>query len=343
MRLAIISIAVALAATNGVAQSPGVRAADLTDITAANDRLFRGIRSSDVGAVKVALEQRADVNARSAEGDTALMFAAVLSTTECLKVLLDGGADPNARDKRGGTALMRAIPNIEKVRLLLDRGAEVDARSDLGVSALMVAASSPGASDIVKLLLTRKADPTTPARAGRFAGVPPLMYAVDFGDLESVKALVAAGADVKTGRSNGATPLFWASNGPLDVLVWLLERGADPNATNPRGMTPLMGAAGAGAADNVRALLDRGADVNATDERGTALIHASGSDRAGTDTIGLLLARGADPNIVGKRCNRCIHDPRPEDGSMALTALMLARQRGESDIVKMLIAAGAKR
>jgi ankyrin repeat protein len=215
MRLAIISIAVAITATNGVAQSRSVRAAtDLTDITAANDRLFRGIRSSDVGAVKIALEQHADVNARSAEGDTPLMFAAVLSTAECLKVLLDGGADPNTRDKRDGTALMRAIPNIEKVRLLLDRGAEVDARSDLGVSALMVAASSPGASDIVKLLLTRKADPTTPARAGRFAGVPPLMYAVDFGDLESVKALVAAGADVKTGRSNGATPLFWASNPP---------------------------------------------------------------------------------------------------------------------------------
>ena len=114
MRLAIISIAIALAATNGVAQSPGVRAADLTDIAAANDRLFRGIRSSDVGAVKVALEQHADVNARSVEGDTPLMFAAVLSTAECLKVLLDGGADPNARDKRGGTALMRAVPNIEK-------------------------------------------------------------------------------------------------------------------------------------------------------------------------------------------------------------------------------------
>ena len=46
MRLAIISIAVAITATNGVAQSPSVRAAtDLTDISAVNDRLFRGIRS----------------------------------------------------------------------------------------------------------------------------------------------------------------------------------------------------------------------------------------------------------------------------------------------------------
>ena len=56
-----------------------------------------------------------------------------------------------------------------------------------------------------------------------------------------------------------------------------------------------------------------------------------------------LLDRGADPNAVASRCERCIHEPRSEDGSADLTALMLARQRGETDIVKMLIAAGAKR
>ena len=32
------------------------------------------------------------------------------------------------------------------------------------------------------------------------------------------------------GRANGASPLYWASNGPLDVLVWLLEHKANPNA-----------------------------------------------------------------------------------------------------------------
>jgi hypothetical protein len=46
---------------------------------------------------------------------------------------------------------------------------------------------------------------------------------------------------------------------------------------------------------------------------------------------------------LARRCERCIHEPRAEDGSDGLTALMLARQRGESDIVKMLVAAGATR
>ena len=346
MRLAIICIAVALTATETLAQSANPQvAARHAEAAPVTDALFQAIRLSDIRAVKNSLARGANVNARSDDGDTPLMHAAVVSTADCLKVLLDSGADPNARDKRGGTALMRAVPNMEKVRLLLDRGAEVDARSELGITALMVAANSPGASDIVKLLLARKADPRTPTAAGRYAGVPPLMYAVDFGDLETVKALVAAGADVKIGRRNGATPLFWASNGPLDVLVWLLEHGADPNTitSRVRAVTPLMAAAAAGAAGNVRALLDWGADVNAKDDRGTALTYAAGSDRAGTDTVRLLLDHGADPNVVGKRCDRCIHDPRADDGSTALTPLMLARQRGETDVVKMLITAGATR
>jgi ankyrin repeat protein len=59
--------------------------------------------------------------------------------------------------------------------------------------------------------------------------------------------------------------------------------------------------------------------------------------------IRLLLDRGADPNAVASRCERCIHEPRSEDGRPGLTALMLARQRGETQIVNMLLAAGATR
>ena len=250
-------------------------------------------------------------------------------------------ADPNARDERGGTALMRAVRDIDKVRLLVERGAEVDARSARGVTALMTAANRPGASDVVRLLLANKADPRTPDAAG----VPPLMYATDFGDLESVKALVAAGAEIDGGRANGASPLFWASNGPVEVIAWLLEHKANPNGTRTSTdrRTPLMEAAFFGFTANARALLDWGADVNATSDRGTALIWAAGSDRATPELIRLLLDRGADPNAVASRCERCIHEPRSDDGRPGLTALMLARQRGETEIVKMLLAAGATR
>jgi ankyrin repeat protein len=307
--------------------------------TAVDTALFQAIRMADMGAVKATLQRGASANARSEEGDTPLMYAAAYLTPACIKLLLDRGADPDARDKRGGTALMRSVRDLEKVRLLLEGGADVDATSDLGVRPLMLAANQAGASDVVKLLLARKADPKT----ADAQGITPLIYATDSGDLESVKALVAAGADVNAGRHTGLTPMLVAASGRVEVLVWLLEHKGNPNAALGDGRTPLMVAAVAGARDNVRALLDWGADVNARNGRGTPLMFAAGSDRAGADTIKLLLDHAADPTVVARRCDRCIHEPHADDGSMDLTALMLARQRGETDIVKLLIAAGAKR
>ena len=350
MTLAIVTAIVFLTVGSIQAQSLDIPRAPTrpADDTAATDALFRAIRTADMAGVRTALARGADVNARSEEGDTPLMYAAVYSTAYCMRLLVARGADPNARDGSGGTALMRSVRDLEKVQLLLELGAEVDAKSSKrGIRALMVAADRPGASDVVKLLLSHKAD----ARAPDAVGVTPLMYATDNGDLESVEALVAAGADVNAGRPNGANPIFWASNGPLDVLQWLLDHKANPNtARRPPGMTPetggmtpLMVAAFYGLTDNAKALLDRGADVNARNERGTPLIWAAGSDRADADMIRLLLDRGADPNAIASRCDRCIHEPRAEDGSTDLTALMLARQRGETEIVKMLIAAGARR
>jgi ankyrin repeat protein len=342
MKAAIIVLAAMLTVTETVAQSPTTQvAAARPDHMGTTGALLTAIRASDMTSVKDALVAGANVNGRSEEGDTPLMYAAVYSTAECVRTLLTAGADPNAVDQRGGTALMRAVRDIEKVRLLIEHGAKVDARSARGVTALMTAANRPGASNVVKLLLANKADPKTPDAVG----IPPLMYATDFGDLDSVKALVAAGAEVDGGRGNGATPLYWASNGPVEVLAWLLEQKANPNGTRTSSerRTPLMEAAFFGFTANARALLDWGADVNAMSDRGTALIWAAGSDRATPEMIRLLLDRGADPNAVASRCERCIHEPRSEDGRPGLTALMLARQRGETEIVKMLLAAGATR
>jgi uncharacterized protein len=342
MKLAIIVVAATLTVAEAVAQ-PATTQVDGggPHNASATGALFKSIRASDMMSVKTALAAGANVNGRSDEGDTPLMYAAVYSTADCVKTLLEHGADPNQRDKRGGTALMRAVRDLDKVRLLIERGAEVDARSVRGVTALMTAANQPGTSKVVRLLLENKADPRTPDAAG----VPPLMYATNLGDLDTVEVLVAAGAEIDAGRDNGANPLFWASSGAAEVVVWLLEHQANPNGTRTSTdrRTPLMEAALFGSTANARALLDWGADVNATSDRGTALIWAAGSDLAAPELIRLLLDRGADPNAVASRCERCIHEPRSEDGRPGLTALMLARQRGETEIVKMLLAAGATR
>jgi len=309
------------------------------DNTSTDTALFRAIRAADVNAVETALERGGNANARSEEGETPLMYAALYADAACLRLLLDRGADPNPRDKRGGTALTRSVRDLAKVKLLVDRGAGVDTRSELGVRPLMIAANTPGASEVVKLLLARKAD----SKTADVQGITPLIYATDSGDLENVKAIAAAGADVNAGPGSGLTPLFVAAERQVELLSWLLEHRANPNATTRDGRTPLMIAALRGDAAQVRTLLEWGADVNAKSSRGTPLIYAAGSDRARPETIRLLLEYGADLNVVAQRCDRCIHEPRADDDGMAITALMLARQRGQTDIVRLLIDAGAKR
>jgi ankyrin repeat protein len=81
--------------------------------------------------------------------------------------------------------------------------------------------------------------------------------------------------------------------GETSSVASLLEKGADANASDPDGRTPLIEAAFAGHADTVEALIRGGADVNARDKDGwTALMEAA--SKGHTETVRVLLASGAD-------------------------------------------------
>src|SRR3954447_25593467 len=102
----------------------------------------------------------------------------------------------------------------------------------------------------------------------------PLFQAIWRGDARTVATLIAQGADVQAPDDSGATPLMYAAlyDGP-DILTDLLDHGARVNAGNRYGATPLMWAAAHTA--NVTLLVHRGADVNAKASDGvTALVAA---------------------------------------------------------------------
>jgi ankyrin repeat protein len=96
------------------------------------------------------------------------------------------------------------------------------------------------------------------------------------GDLEGVKARVALGEKVNQIDKWGWTPLHWASyNNSVDVTGYLLEHGADPNAsvTKPygeivKGSTPLIIAGYYGNAELVGPLLTHGARPDLADVNG---------------------------------------------------------------------------
>ena len=76
---------------------------------------------------------------------------------------------------------------------------------------------------------------------GKQGGMTALHYAVREGHVETVNALLAAGADID-GRTEGdqSTPLVVATvNGHYDLAAYLLEQGADPNLASEDGVAPL--------------------------------------------------------------------------------------------------------
>ena len=104
-----------------------------------------------------------------------------------------------------------------------------------------------------------------------------LITASGAGDLFTVKALIAANADVDAKRGDGITALMSASqNGHLDAVQALLAAKAEVNATVLSGFTALYMASTNGHVEVVRALLAANADVNARAINGaTALVAAS--------------------------------------------------------------------
>ena len=92
------------------------------------------------------------------------------------------------------------------------------------------------------------------------------MTVQDSSNLEVAELLLDRGADVNAKNDLGQTPLYHADS---EVAELLLDHGADVNAKNDFGQTPLHYAD----SEEAELLLDRGADVNAKDDIGQTPLH----------------------------------------------------------------------
>ena len=205
----------------------------------------------------------AEVDALDADGLTPLDLAAFAGDVAAIDLLVEAGArvSPGDDGGRNRTPLESAAVygHLDAVDRLLALGASVV--DEAGGSAALDAAMAAGHHAVIARLLERGAPPLH----GEFPG---LGFVGARGDLETVRLLLDAGAARAPDHRLAWALSNVAEEGPTEVLAVMLDHGVPVDLRDHIQRTALFQAVWARRLDAVRLLLERGADVNAVDRDG---------------------------------------------------------------------------
>jgi len=335
-------------------------------------RLVEAARLQDSKAVRALASQKADVNVRSSDGSTALLWAAHWNDVETADLLLSKGADANAVAEFRTTPLSEACINgsFPLVRLLLKSGANPNAAIGTGETPLMTC-SKTGSADGVRLLVEYGAAVNAKEPSQNQTAV---MWAAAERHPDALKALIDAHADLKAHSKQGFTAMHFAARvGDVESVKLFLAAGVDINIQTQAGAgesggrnatgsgyTPLLVATMRAQVEMALYLLDQGADPNILAAGLTPLHWASTSwegfasnpvygfedamsgihDRqAKLRLVKALLAHGA--NVNARVTKRPPNFATGYTDSVGATAFLLAASIDDVEMMRILLGAGA--
>lgn len=296
--------------------------------------LYRAIFRGNKEVIEILIVNGANVNVVVNYTDCMLCLAARLGNVEVADLLIRKGLNVNFRNAYGQSPLHKASDNgqIAMTKFLLSNGAEVDAKDSAKRTPLMVADNF----DVASILVDSGADVNSYSNSGEM----PLFHAVSTKNIRTVELLLSKGADSNKYRDqSGSTALMYAALvGATDIAKKLIEAGADVNAIDNNGQTPLLKVANMRKVNPaiLSVLLDHGADINAQDRRGFTFLHyiASHVVENGKEAATIAIARGA--NVQAK-----IKAEKFSDSMEGYTPLQLIALTGQAEIGALLIANNA--
>jgi ankyrin repeat protein len=257
---------------------------------------------------------------------------------------------------RADRSLLEAadVGDVEHVKELLGAGANIHSRwPETGWTALHLGARG-GHRDIVELLLNHSADVNAPANDG----ATPLHVAAMFGQVAVAETLLGNGANVNVKAKKGdVTPLHIASGSVESDMEEIQRMMPRVERTEAESVTTLLSRADTGRQRIMELLLANGADVNARDDIGGTPLHRAIWDKS---VAALLIANGAEVNarseVGATPLHLAVYDGRTEVCKLLLangadvdsrlvsggwTPLMGAAEMNHADIIRLLIANGA--
>ncbi|KAH9502785.1 hypothetical protein Btru_069781 [Bulinus truncatus] len=301
--------------------------------------------------------------------DLALLEAAKRGNKLIIQHLLRSGARTIGQDEQGHTPLMIAAEKgfLDIADILLRKGANVNAVNYAGKTALMLALQPCGASALISLLLHYNSDVNIQCKQG----CTPVIRAIELKDLDAIKLLIDAGANLDRLRNqNGETAFDVATRVDMSHVLSLMLEELQFGKKNHTKQTALMKAAASCNIDAFKLLLDCSyTNIDRVNKDGStlmqivrALCKQNHKDSANTakrfEMIKLLLQNGAEaddcPMKEGNALFVAVKSGQNEVVQLLChnrvklnylindkTALMLAIEKGNIELVRILLGAGA--